>query len=406
MRVLYITTNFPRWEGDPHSPWIVQAILLLRERGVEVEVLAPSYQGLGDHYIYGIPVHRYRYFFRPWESLTHTEGAPNKIKNPLYLGLVPPYMFFGALATARLSRSGNFDVIHVHWPLPQGVFGWIGKRLSGARLVASFHGAELLLTRRYPFLRPVLRRIVEACDAVSANSSFTANLVREIAPSAQVRVIPYGSPLSRQRGEARPASSPPGDDRRKRILFVGRLIERKGLPYLIEALSLMPDREGIRLDIVGGGYQEAELKRMAREKGLEGTVIFHGRVSEEELNRLYACCDLFVLPSIVDAQGDTEGLGVVLLEALSYKKPIIGTNVGGIPDIIRHEETGLLVEPKNSGALAKAMEKMLSDPAWARELAERGYACVKERFAWPRLVNEILALYSPEIQAGEEQAGG
>ena len=79
MRVLCITTNFPRWEGDPHSPWIVQMIRLLHERGVDVEVLAPSYQGLGNHVIYSIPVFRYRYFFSPWETLTHTEGAPNKI---------------------------------------------------------------------------------------------------------------------------------------------------------------------------------------------------------------------------------------------------------------------------------------------------------------------------------------
>ncbi|MFB0545360.1 MAG: glycosyltransferase [Anaerolineae bacterium] len=394
MRVLCITTNFPRWEGDPHSPWIVQMIRLLHERGVDVEVLAPSYQGLGNHVIYSIPVFRYRYFFSPWETLTHTEGAPNKIKNPLYLPLIAPYMLSGAVATAALCRRQKYDVIHVHWPLPQGVFGLVGKRLSGARLVASFHGAELLLTRRYPFLKPVLRYIVERCDAVSANSSFTAGLIREVA-DVDVQVIPYGSSIEAPvKKEAPPLSA----DARPQILFVGRLIERKGLPYLIEAMDCLSDRILARLDIVGLGYQEPELKRMVKERGLEEVVIFRGRVTDEELNELYANCQVFVLPSIIDAHGDTEGLGVVLLEALSYKKPVIGTNVGGIPDIILPGETGVLVEPGDAVALAEAIERVLSDPAWARRLGEAGYAYVSERFAWPRIVDDIMALYSPESE--------
>ncbi len=399
MHVLYITTNFPRWEGDPHSPWIVEMIRLLRRRGVEVDVLAPSYQGLGDHTIYDIPVYRHRYFFKPWENLTHTEGAPNRIKNPLYLPLVAPYMLSGVLATIRRCRRRRYDVIHVHWPLPQGVFGLVGKRVSGARLVASFHGAELLLVRRYPFLQPILKYLTERCDAVSANSSFTAGLIRQIA-DVEVQVIPYGSALKvpgtlEVPGTSRPSARhlEPG-----RVLFVGRLIERKGLPHLIEAMDRLKERLQVRLDIVGLGYQEMELKRMVAERGLEKVVIFRGRVTEEELNELYAGCDVFVLPSIVDAQGDTEGLGVVLLEALSYKKPVIGTNVGGIPDIIIPDETGLMVEAGHSAALAQAIERVLTDQALARRLGEAGFEYVSQRFSWPRIVDEVMALYSPAPQ--------
>lgn len=397
MRVLYLVTNFARWEGDPHSPWLVEQALQLREQGVESAVLAPSYKGLRDHEIYGIPVYRFRYFPSRWEDLTHLEGGPNKIKNPLYLPLILPYMFFGTLAAIRHCRRQRYDVLHVHWPLPQGVFGLVGQKFSGARLVISFHGAELLLTRRYPFLRPILRHIIKGSDAVSANSSFTANLVRELA-DVEVKVIPYGSTIVAREISPTAASPEPGDEGR-RILYVGRLIERKGLPYLIEAMDLLPPRLRVRLDIVGAGGQRPLLERLVREKGLAGRVFFRGRIPYEELDELYAGCDLFVLPAIVDSRGDTEGLGVVLVEAMSYKKPVIATNVGGIPDIVRHNETGILVEPRDPQALVRAIEAVLTDDRWAQELGQAGFAYVQEYFSWPRIVGQVMALYSPEAEA-------
>ncbi len=406
MRVLYLVTNFARWEGDPHSPWLVEQALQLRKRGVESAVLAPSYQGLKDHEIYGIPVYRFRYFPSRWESLTHLEGGPNKIKNPLYLPLILPYLFFGTLAVIRHCLRQRYDVLHVHWPLPQGVFGLVGHKISSARLVTSFHGAELLLTRRYPFLKPVLRYIVERSDAISANSSFTARLVRQLA-DVEVKVIPYGSTIVAR--EASPTAAGPEPhpeplgpeprDERRRILFVGRLIERKGLPYLIEAMDLLPPGLPVRLDIVGAGDQRPLLERLVEDKGLAERVFFRGRIPYEELAELYAGCDVFVLPAIVDSRGDTEGLGVVLVEAMSYQKPVIATNVGGIPDIVRHNETGILVEQRDAQALARAIEAMLTDDRWARKLGQAGLAYVKEYFSWPRIVDQVMTLYSPEGEA-------
>jgi phosphatidylinositol alpha-1,6-mannosyltransferase len=409
MKVLYLVTNFARWEGDPHSPWLVEQALRLRERGVESAVLAPSYKGLRDHEIHGIPVYRFRYFPSRWEDLTHLEGGPNKIKNPLYLPLILPYMFFGTLAVIRHCRRQRYDVLHVHWPLPQGVFGLVGQNISGARLVTSFHGAELLLTRRYPFLKPVLRYIVKRSDAVSANSSFTASLVRELA-DVEVKVIPYGSTIVARdvppiaagpEPRPEPLGPEPRDEGRhgeRRILFVGRLIERKGLPYLIEAMDLLPSELRVRLDIVGAGGQRPLLERLVKDKSLAEQVFFQGRIPYAELAELYAGCDLFVLPAIVDSRGDTEGLGVVLVEAMSYKKPVIATNVGGIPDIVHHNETGILVKQRDPQALAQAIEAVLTDENRARELGQAGFAYVKEYFSWPRIVDQVMALYSPKAE--------
>lgn len=388
MRVLYVTTNFPRWEGDAHSPWIVEVIKRLRERGVVVDVLAPSYAGLGDHTIDGIRVYRFRYALARWETLTHNEGAPNKIRNPLYLLLVPTYLLAGLWRTAGLCRPGRYDAIHVHWPMPSGIFGLLGKRLGRSRLVSSFYGAELLLARRFPFLKPILAAIIRHSDAVAADSRFTADLVREIA-AVPVHVIPFGSRIQTQAGA-------PGDGRAGRLLFVGRLIERKGLPYLIEAVGLLASRcsqRPVHLDIVGEGNMKAEWMALAEARGLSEHVTFHGRVDDRALADFYARCDVFVLPSIVDTHGDTEGLGVVLLEAMSCRKPVIATEVGGITDIVRDGETGLLVPQRDAAALAAAVERLLDDPDLAHRLGQSGAAYARQRFDWTRIVDDIEAMY-------------
>jgi glycosyltransferase involved in cell wall biosynthesis len=388
MRVLYITTNFPRWEGDAHSPWIVEIIKRLREREVSVEVLAPSYAGLADHIIDGIQVYRFRYAPARWETLTHNEGAPNKIRNPLYLLLVPTYLLAGLWRTVALCRRGRYDVIHVHWPLPSGIFGLAGKWRGQGRLVASFHGAELLLTKRFPFLKPILAYIIKHTDAVTSNSSFTAGLIRQLAgPGCPVHVIPYGS-----RVEIKDA--PPTDGTTGRLLFVGRLIERKGLPYLIEAVGLLAASRSLHLDVVGEGNLMAEWAAQTVRRGLSETVTFHGHVDDRALADLYGQCDMFVLPSIVDAKGDTEGLGVVLLEAMSYRKPVVATEVGGIPDIVRNGETGLLVPQRNAAALADAIGRLLDDPVLAQQLGEAGAAFVQQNFDWEHIVDRIEALYT------------
>lgn len=389
MRVLYLVTNFVRWEGDVHSPWFLELIPLLRERGVEVDVLAPSYQGLKDQVVYDIPIYRFRYFFSPWESLTHTEGAPNKIRqNPLYLLLIPFYLFFGALSTIRRCRRQQYDVIHVHWPMPQGLLGIVGQWVGGARLVTTFYGADLALTRRFPLLQPLLRWFVRASDAVAAISSFTSSQVEALA-GVQPVVIPYGihMPLLREHVPSSPSQ----------ILAIGRLIERKGHVYLVQALAeLAKRRNDVRLTILGRGSERARLESLIHDLKLADKVQLLDYVSDEELAELYHKCDLLVQPSITDSSGDFEGLGMVLLEAMSYQKPVVATKVGGILDIVHHDETGLLVEERDSQALAEAIEVVLSDPTRARELGQAGFDYVKEYFSWPRIVDQVMALYSPE----------
>ena len=134
--------------------------------------------------------------------------------------------------------------------------------------------------------------------------------------------------------------------------------------------------------------------------GLEDRVEMPGRVPEPQLHRAFARAHVLVLPSIVDARGDTEGLGVVLLEAMSYRLPVIASNVGGITDIVADGKTGLLVPPADPAALAGALERLATDTALAEQLAEAGRQYVEEHFSWPAILEEWQSCYAAAVAAG------
>ncbi len=394
MRILYIVTAFPRWSGDVITPWLTETITRLRDRGVEVEVLAPSYRGLPDQVVEGVRVHRFRYAPAWMEDLTHDQTAPDRIRErPHYLTLVPPYVVAGALAASRLGRSGRFDAIHAFWPLPHGLLGLYARRTSRLPLVVTFFGVELTwMERQLPFLAPLLARIVRGADAVTTISTYTAGRLTHHVPGAESTIIPFGVTIAPPETIA-PANSA-GDS--FRLLFVGRLVERKGVHILIDALAALND-PGVTLNVLGDGPDRDRLEARVRAAGLQSRVRFHGFVARDVLERHLAECDCFVLPAVVDSKGDTEGLGVVLLEAMSYGKPVIASEAGGITDIVEHRQNGLLVPPGDAGALAAALESMIRKPVDARRMGLQGREDVGRRFSWTVIIDKLAGVYADVV---------
>ena len=392
MKVLYLVSAYARDPSDVITPWMVETIRRLRGRGVEVEVLAPSYRGLRTQTVDGVRVHRFRYAPRPWETLTHDQTAPDRIRErPVFLGLVPGYVAAGSLAAARLARGGEFSVIHAFWPLPHGLIGLAARRASGVPLVSTFFGVELTwMEKELPFLGPVLRRIVRGSDAVTAISTYTAERLKRQVPGADPAIIPFGATVEPRADlpAARADADAPFE-----LLFVGRLVERKGVHLLLEALAMLPRERRLVLRVVGDGPERARLEAQAERLGLGDRAVFHGFVTREELQARMAACDCFVLPAVVDAKGDTEGLGVVLLEAMSYGKPTIASAAGGITDIVRDGRSGLLVPPGDARALAGAIARMMDDPARAREMGMHGRDDVRAGFSWEVIVGRLAEVY-------------
>jgi glycosyltransferase involved in cell wall biosynthesis len=396
LRVLYIVTAFARFEGDVITPWLTETIRRLKKTGVDVEVLVSSYKGSRDHVVYGIKVRRFRYCLAGLETLTHEETVPDRLKRGLkYKLLVLPYIIAGAAGAARLCRKERYDVIHVHWPFPHAIMGYFAKMSARCSMVSTFHGVELRWVKsRMRFFVPFVRWAIKKSDAVTANSNATRDNILSILPK-EVAIVPFGTALA----VSEPTPIPSGN----LILFAGRLVERKGVRYLVDAVKMLSLKMDVRLVIVGDGPEFQSLKEQVKQNGLEERIALAGRVSDKELEHYYQSCSVFVLPAVTDAKGDTEGLGVVLIEALSYGRPVVASRAGGIVDIVKDGETGLLVPEKDPRALAVAIERILRDRNLASKLAEGGLKHVEKSFAWDSIVDTLSNLYA-RLSGGGLQA--
>ena len=390
MRILHVVTAWPRDPEDVITPWLVTLAEKQAERGYDVDVLAPSWRGLGDQRGVGHTVRRFRYAPGRWERLTHEETVPDRLqRHPAYLALVPGYLGAGAAAAWRLGRGRDYDVVHVHWAVPHGLAGWAAARAARAVLVTTFYGAEIRWAeRRFPPARAFLRWYCRRSRLVAISES-TRAMIAPYAGGRPVTVVPYGVPLPEDEGDLRAEPTGP-----PRILFVGRLVARKGVDRLLQALATIADREW-RLEIVGFGPERDPLERRAAELGLSGRVEFLGRIANDALVAAYRRATCFVLPATLDERADTEGLGVVLLEAMSYGVPVIATRRGGIVDIVEDGGTGVLVEDEPA-ELARAVASILDDPQRGRALGRAGRASVRERFGWDSIVDRLDAVYRAE----------
>ncbi len=391
MRILHVVTAFPRGPEDVIVPWLVELIVRQRAAGHEVEVFTSAYRGGGNAEYRHIPVHRFRYAPARWEDLTHDEAVPDRMRRSLRYKLLPlPYVLAGMWAIWRLCRGTRYDIVHVHWPVPHALFGWAAG--GGAKLVTSWYGVELRWVQSsLPWLRWFVRWALKISDVVVAISSYTGGEIGRFARTP-VRVIPYTLGFTSDSAPRLPAR-----DGTLRILFVGRLVERKGVTHLIEAVRRLPPDSRPRLTVIGDGPERTSLEAQIARDGLSGRVTVRGRVSEAELKDAYASSDVLVLPSILDARGDTEGLGVVLLEAMSYGVPVIGSNLGGITDIVRDGETGLLVPPGDPLQLAAALQRLASDRDLATRLGEAGRKHVAAAFGWPAIMAQWEECYAAAV---------
>ena len=377
--------------------------------------------------------------------------------------LAIPYIINGFIQCLRICRKWRPDVIHAHWPFPHAYIALGAAKLFRIPLVLNFHGAELLLIRKKKWVKPLLKFAIGQAQAVFANSSFTAGKIKAIrnvnvewSPYGTTLEERRGA-----REVVRHAHQPcdkvpelvegphPVNGKFK-ILFVGRHIERKGIRYLIEAAKYLPtDKFEIR--IVGGGDLTEQLKQQAallderretkderdvilnerednlkrRESqpclhgydraskvgatphpvnfsGVEGSpasIIFTGKLSPEALANEYKTANVFVLPAIVDSKGDTEGLGVVLIEAMELGLPIVASNVGGIPDVVIDGQSGILVPEKDPVALADAFKRLEADPTLIQKLLAGARKRIDKCFTWDGIIERQVEVYKKVVDS-------
>lgn len=395
MKVLVIGSVYPRFHEDAEVPWLRTSIAHLKQAGVEIQVLAPAYKGLKSHEIDGVKVNRFRYAPAGFEFLTHEEGAPSKMASKPWLQLLAiPYIISGFFKCIAICRKFRPDVIHAHWPFPHAYIALGAAKLFRIPLVLNFHGAELLLIRKKKWVKPLLKFAIGQAQAVFANSSFTAGKIKALR-NVDVEWSPYGTTLETREISAEPTQAPHPVNGKFKILFVGRHIERKGICYLIEAAKYLP-RDQFEIRIVGVGDLTDKLKAQAAEVSTapdSANIVFTGKLSPEALANEYRTANVFTLPAIVDSKGDTEGLGVVLIEAMELGLPVVASNVGGIPDVVVDGVSGILVPEKDPQALANAYKRLAAEPELLKQLLDGAQKRIAECFTWGKIVERQIAVY-------------
>lgn len=398
-RICLLTSNFPRWDGDATTPFVLHLAQDLIKLGWQVEVLAPHAPGAARHEVlHGVPVWRFRYFWpESQETVCYRGGALiNLRKRPMNRLKIPALVSFEWLALMALLARRRYVLINAHWILPQGFVAVAAKWLFGTPVVITVHGGDVFGLRGRLmawFKRLALRR----ATAITVNSSATEAAVLEIAPELRsIHRIPMGVSVPASPTEADAATL---RNRFRRgegplLVFVGRLVEEKGLSDLIRAVALLvaalPDATAT---ILGDGQDRADMEALASRLEISDRVHFLGWVEPGEVPAYLAAADIFVGPSKRAANGWVEAQGLTFVEAMLARTPVIATRSGGIPDAVRHEETGLLVPEGRPDEIAAAIRRLVADPPLARRVTEAGYALANSAFNRERSAGVFADLF-------------
>ncbi len=378
--ILVLASTFPRWKDDVEPPFVYELCRRL-SKTFSVHVLAPHASGAAvEDQMEGIRVTRYRYFFSRWENLAFHGGILANLKqNPLRYALVPFFIMAQLVVLIRLLNRCQFDCIHAHWLIPQGLIAITACLFmkSAPPVIVTSHGGDLFGLKGY-VLNRLKRFVALRSAAVTVVSQAMRDVLQELRiADSRINVIPMGVDL---RNRFVPAVQRSASEA---LLFVGRLVEKKGLKYLIEALPLILKKHpNATLRVVGDGQEKERILERILELGLGEHVEFLGAVANETLTKIYHSSDVVVFPSVVAGDGDREGFGLVLVEALGCECATVVTDLPAMRDIVDHGKSALVVPQKDSAQIAKKIRLLLEDVKLRQTIGRQGRVQVLQKFDW------------------------
>lgn len=352
-KILVTASTFPRYANDTEPRFVLD---LCRElnKYYDITVLVPAAIGAGNEEILeGVHVIRYHYCpIHKWETLCYPGAIVPRIKEKKIRILLVPMLFI-SLYFKLVKILPQYDMVHAHWLIPQGIVqGFLKKKY-----VVTGHGGDVTSLNK-GILKDLKARCIRNASYVTAVSRPLSDVMNEIQHTDNMAVISMGCNTKNFSREYR-KDNYFNQGEKKVVLFVGRLAEKKGVTYLINAMKITD----AKLVIAGEGPLENELKQQADEVNAiyKDRIEFLGPKTHEELKTIYASADILCAPSITAQDGDKEGFGLVILEAMASGLPVVASRSGGITDIITDNFNGLLTEEKNSKDISDKLNMLINN---------------------------------------------
>ena len=398
MKILVLTSTYSRWENDT-DPKFVDNLCQYLSRENEVHVVAPHSRGTATEELKdGIRIFRYRYCIERWETLAYDGGILPRLKqNKFRLLLVPFFLLAQWLLTIRLLRRHNYDVIHAHWIIPQGLVALLALPFARVRpaVVATSHGGDLFALKG-GLLARVKCWITQRVDHLTVVSSTmkTKAVEQHLKDGKAISVIPMGVD---SHGMFLP---PPEGSVRKGLLFVGRLVDKKGVEYLIRALPLVLEKHPDEtLTIIGSGPLLASLTRLCQSLGIGGKVQFLGSLVNTEIPNYLRGAAVTIFPSVVADDGDQEGTPVAIMEALACECAIVVSDYPGARDIIENGVNGYLVAQRSAEELAERIAMLLNHPDARSRIGREARRSVQRKYDWQVIGKNFTSLFQALMQS-------
>ena len=355
--ILIITSTFPQGGKDIVSARFVYDLAkeLAQER--EVHVLCPAGRDANTFEAEGkLKIHRFKYFFpHKYGKLASGQGILSDAKKNSLVLLQVPFLFIAEFFNIIwLIKKEKIAAVNTHWIVPNGFIFALLHNFTRLPHMMTVHAADIFMLKKYQWIgRHLCRYTLARTDMLMPVSRYINDCIKDVSGTDNFKheIMPMGVDL--KKFHPLNTDSKAGDFT---FLFVGKLTEKKGLKFLLEAASLLKKKSiNFKLRIVGGGREIIFYQDLAEKLNLDGSTEFCGWVSNQALPEIYNQSDCLITPSVFDQNGETEGMPVVILEAMACGKPVLASKISGIVDIVKEGYNGLLSEPANSADLAEKM---------------------------------------------------
>jgi glycosyltransferase involved in cell wall biosynthesis len=341
----------------------------------------------------GVHVRRFRYFIPRWQAVAYQGGIVARCREAPWRALQLPF-FLAALwwVSRREIERWRPDIIHAHWIIPQGFIACLAANGRVPTLCTS-HGGDLHGLRGRPF-RWAKAWTLRHCRRITVVSQSMVQQVKVLAPDVSIDVIPMGTELNS-------LFTPPADPAVRRdneIVFVGRLVEKKGLWVLLHAFAkLHQDQFDLKLTIVGDGPLREEIERQVSGMPQKERITLLGSVRHGDLPAIFQQATIAVFPFVVAKDGDQEGFGLVVVEAIGCGCPVIASDLPAIRQSIDNGITGILTPSGDPSALADAMRLCLADALLRSRMAKAALNVAHQRFDWLAIAKQYWRIIESDL---------